>query len=318
VRAALVIGGLAVAAGCGEPPSLGLDQPLRVRGATFRPGPLPGVPADGAAPETPAAITLVETMNTIATLGEPAKRVNGRATTDTVAIGVALAGAGDGWWVLPVGAPDPTAGNEYSWTIEAGLGWDLAIGPGAIDLVAIDGDGRAGRQTPVPVCVVPTVPDNLSTCDPTRAPPHTVVSLTWDRDVDLDLRVRTPSGKLVDHEHPTTIDQDAPITPADLRGEHVGILDRDSNAACRIDGFNRENLVWQTSPLPGPYLIYAGLSDACGQASVRLVATVYRSEPAEGGAARLVEVRRQEAQLVGIDADGGHGAGLFLMQLALE
>ena len=302
---------LALVGGCaGEPADLGLDQPVRVAGATFRAGPLPS--GEGA-----ATITLVETASAIAVLGEPAKRVSGRASTDAVAIGIALRGAGDGWWTLPVGAPDPSAGAEYTWSFDASLGWDLVIGPGAIELVAIDADGRAGPATEVALCVAPSVPDNLASCDPQRLPPDTVLSLSWDRPVDLDLRVRTPSGKLVDHEHPSTIDQEEPITAADLREDGVGLLDRDSNAACRIDGLNRENLIWRTAPEPGAYLVYAGLSDACGQPSVRLVATLYRAQPGEGGTTRLVEVRRQEARLVGTEADGGRGAGLFLMQLAL-
>jgi hypothetical protein len=308
--------GLALAA-CGEPAALGLDQPLRVRGATFRSGTLPGEPPESAAVSGAPAVTLVESAGQLAPLGDASRKLSGRTSTGAVALGVALEGQGDGWWVLPLGPPDPVAGNELTWTVDASLGWDLPLGPAAIELVALDADGGAGRQVRSPLCIGPTVPDNASTCDATREPPHTVVSLTWDRDVDLDLRVRTPSGKLVDHEHPSTLDQETPITPADLRGEHVGILDRDSNRGCRIDGIDRENLVWLTAPLPGPYLVYANLDAACGAPSVRFVATVYQAQDQGDGTRRLVEVRRQEGQLVAADADGGVGPGLFLMQLAL-
>jgi len=160
------------------------------------------------------------------------------------------------------------------------------------------------------------VPDNFHACDATVAPPDTVLSLSWDADVDLDLLVRTPDDKLVGPSHPSTVAKDD-IKPADLAAPHVGLLDRDSNANCAIDAIDREDLVWQTSPVPGTYLVYADLAASCGQAAVRFRATLYRAQPQDNGTSQLVEIEHADGVLTGAAADGGKGPGLFLLQLAL-
>ncbi|MDX2090837.1 MAG: hypothetical protein SFX73_23460 [Kofleriaceae bacterium] len=302
---------LAVAVGCsGQPADLGLDEPVRVRGGQFIAGPLPG--ADTDAP----AITLVETQGSVVRVGQGSKVISGRTSTDAVAVGIAFAELGTGYWVSPLGPRDPTAGNELTWSLDLSLAWDLPIGPAALDVVAIDDAEHAGRPQRIDVCVRPDLLDNSATCNPELAPPDTVLSLAWDTSVDLDLWVITPDGKQVDASHPSTISHDPPITQAELSGPGVGQLDRDSNAGCRIDGINREALVFQTPPAPGTYVVYANLHDACGNASVNFSARLYRAEPQDVGA-RLVEVERQDGRLLGAAANGGRGPGLYLMQLAL-
>ncbi|MCE9573058.1 MAG: hypothetical protein K8W52_07870 [Deltaproteobacteria bacterium] len=314
MRAALAL--IALAACGGEPAILGLDEPIRVRGGRFLEGALPGLPPDEGAPPSGPAITIIESVNNTVQIGQARLRLSGRTSTDGAAVGVALAGLGTGYWVVPVGPPDPTAGNEYTWELDASVGWELPLGPGAIELVAIGDDGTAGRRSSLNICVRPQLPDNASACDTTIPPPDTVLSLTWDADVDLDLRVRTPEDVLVSPDHPSTI-ATSPITAADLRAEHVGLLDRDSNRGCAIDGLNREDLVWQTPPIEGTYLVYAGLSDACGQASVRFTATLYQARDNGDGTSQLVEISHQDGVLLGASADGGAGPGLFLLQLGL-
>ncbi len=312
------LAGIAVvlAACTGTPSVLGLQEPIRVRNGTFVAGELPGDPFDAAAPITDPAITLIETANNVVRVGQAGKRISGRASIDAIAVGIAFAGLGSGYWVAPVGPPDPAAGNEYTWTLDASIGWDLPLGPQAIELVAIGEHGVAGRQARTSVCVRPDLLDNFTSCDPSLAPPDTVLALSWDADVDLDLLVRTPSGKLVDPSHPSTVAHQ-PVTAADLAADHVGILDRDSNVNCTIDGINREALVWQTAPEPGTYEVYAELADACGQGAVRFTATLYRAQPAGDGTSQLVEISHQDGRLLGAAADGGRGPGLFLFQLAL-
>jgi hypothetical protein len=308
---------LAVASGCsGVPDDLGLNEPIRVLGGTFVQGALPGLPPDDTAPRTTPAITLIESANGVVHLGQAAKKIDGRASIDAVAVALGFESLGTGYWVSPVGPPDPAAGYEYTWSLDTSIGWDLPLGPGAIDVVAIDRDGVAGRRSKLAVCVRPDLLDNLATCDPSLAPPDTVLALAWDTDVDLDLVVRTPSDKLVGPSHPSTVAHE-PVTSADLAAPHVGVLDRDSNAGCQIDGIGREALVWQTPPEPGTYLVYADLADACGQPSVRFTATLYRAQLSGDGTSRLVEVHHQDGRLLKAAADGGRGPGLFLLQLAL-
>jgi hypothetical protein len=309
MRAALV-----VLAGCsGVSADLGLDEPLRVPGARFVEGALPGEAPDETAARIDPSITLVETPNTIVRLGQANKELSGRTSTDAVAVAIAMSGLGTGYWVSPLGPPDPTAGNELTWILDTTIGWDVPLGPGSIDIVAIDQDGLAGRQHRTDICVRPDLLDNSATCNPDAQPPDTVIALSWDTNVDLDLVVRTPDGKLVSGSSPSTIPHPPPISNTELAADGVGILDRDSNAGCRIDGINREALVWRTAPSPsGTYLVYANLSDACGETSVRFDVIHYR---AAGN--RLEEISRQAGRLLADAADGGRGPGLFLLQLAL-
>lgn len=304
-------------AGCsGVSSDPALDEPLRVPSARFVEGPLPGTAPDAGEPSTPA-ITLVETPNTVVRLGQADKELSGRASTDAVAVAVAFTGLGTGYWVAPLGPPDPAANEELTWKLDASIGWDLPLGPGSIDLVAVDAAGEAGTQFRVTTCVRPDLIDDAGNCSASLSPPDTVLALAWDTPVDLDLVVRTPEGKLVSSASPTTIAHAPPILQSELSEDGVGLLDRDSNGSCRIDGINRESLVWKTPPKAGTYLVYADLVDACGQSSVRFSATLYRTETFEDGRKQLVEVSRQGGRLLGRAADGGVGPGLFLLQLAL-
>jgi hypothetical protein len=307
-----------VLVGCtGVSADLGLDEPLRIPGGRFVEAPLPGLPPDETVERIAPAITLVETPNSVVRLGQAGKELSGRTSVDAVAVAVAFEGLGTGYWVSPLGPPDPTAGNELTWSLDTTIGWDLPIGPGAIDIVAINADGTAGRQQRTTVCVRPDLLDNFASCDPTLSPPDTVIALTWDTAVDLDLVVRTPAGKLVNPSGPSTIAHPPPITAAELAADGVGLLDRDSNARCQIDGINREALVFKTAPVSGTYIVYANLTDACGQEGVGFTATVYRSTPTDDGTRQLVEVTRQHGRLTAAAADGGRGPGLYLLQLAL-
>ncbi len=309
---------LLVLGGCtGVAADLGLDEPLRVPGARFVEATLPGLPPDETAEPSAPAITLVEAPNTVVRLGQAGKELSGRTSVDAVAVAVAFEGLGTGYWVSPLGPPDPTAGNELTWLLDTTIGWDLPIGPGAINLVAIDADGTAGRQQRAAVCVRPDLLDNFASCDPNLSPPDTVIALTWDTAVDLDLAVRTPGGKLVNPSAPSTIAHPPPISAAELAAEGVGLLDRDSNARCHIDGINREALVFKTAPASGTYIVYANLTDACGQEAVGFTATVYRSTANDDGTRQLVEVTRQNGRLPAAAADGGRGPGLYLLQIAL-
>jgi len=309
---------VALVASCGGVEAdLGLDEPLRIPGGRFVDGPLPGQPAAEGEPLVEPAVTLVDTPNVIVRLGQVGKELAGRTTPDAVAIGVAAGGAGTGYWVSPLGPPDPLANDELTFTLDAAIGWDVPIGPGAIEFVAIDADGHTGRKHRTTVCVRPDLNDNQATCDPTQAPPATVIALSWDASVDLDLVVRTPEGKLVSSAAPTTIAHPPPILPSELSEPGVGILDRDSNANCHIDGINREALVWKTAPTVGTYLVYANLADACGQHAVTFTAVVYQATTNADGTQQLVETARQSGRLIADAADGGIGPGLFLLQLAL-
>lgn len=78
------------------------------------------------------------------------------------------------------------------------------------------------------------------------------VSLNWIDDVDLDLRLRTPSGD--------------EIYFADKSSADGGELDLDSNPACSLDRINNENITWGTStPTAGEYAVVLDLWSECSQ-----------------------------------------------------
>ncbi len=308
-----------VAASCGGVSSpTALTEPLRIQNGAFKRGALPGSPpvAEGA-PEAPPSVTLVESLNGIAYPGQSGKSIGGRTSTDAVSVAVRFFDLGTGYWVFPVDAPDPQANGELTWQGLADIGRDIAPGLHPIGVVAIDAQGHAGSQKNVPLCVSSAIPDGLNACDPTLPPPADVVSLGWDTDVDLDLVVVTPDGKTVDPKHITTAGtgDGGTIDRAQLASPSTGVLDRDSNVGCAIDGYRRESLVFKEAPKAGRYQVYARLFDACGNAPVHFTVTLSRAQLRPDGVnLEQVEAARRNGIMTSLDADGGRTRGLFVTE----
>ncbi len=308
-------------AGCDRAPSrLGLDEPIRVREGVFHPGDLPGTQpdADGGTGTT-IAITALENANGIVQWREAGKALGGRATRDVFSVAVRFATFGTGYWVVPAGAIDATQNDERVWSMTADFGDEIPTGLQRLRFVAFDGEGRAGTQRDIEVCIVGATPDNLNACDPAIAPPREIFSLTWDTNVDLDLRVLTPDGKWVEWKRPTTtLGDGGRIDRAALSAPDVGSLNRDSNGGCAIDGIRREDLVWQGSPRPGVYRVYANLFDACGLGSVNWRFTEYRRDGnPDAGLTHLVEQRHIDGTLGAQAANGGASSGTFVTEITL-
>jgi hypothetical protein len=313
-RAATLLALLLVACSGEESLTRGLTEPLRIDGAQFREGPLPGGPATGDSEGQPA-ITLFDSPGVVAP-GLLDRRISGRATPGSAAVGVRFKDIGTGYWLLRTTNADIVNNGELLWGGAATFARSPAAGKHELLAVAFDADGRPGPQTSSEVCLSPEIPDNGNACDPTQAPPKLVISLAWNTAVDLDLRVVTPSGKVVDAKRPTTAVRDDG-EPLDPNAEGVGQILFDSNAGCEIDGQQRESLVFQTRPPAGSYLIYASLFEACGQDSVELSATVTSSVPA-GDAFTQVETLRVSGSLQALHASSGASLGTFLTQFVIR
>jgi hypothetical protein len=320
LSAPVVVLAFLASAGCsGEPLVSGFDEPLRIPDGQFHAGKLPGSPPltadeinDGVQPKSPTVVG-VNLGNALIPPREPGRSVSGLATPDSVALGVRFKDLGSGYWIVPTRSPDTTAGGSLEWRFRAAFAEGLPPGRHELLLAAVDESGQSGHQVGLTLCLLPEIPDNGNACNPAITdPPATVVSLDWDAPVDLDLRVVTPSGKVVTPKHPTTAEEDAD-GKADATAEGVGRLDHDSFANCRADGQQRENLVFQTHPPRGTYLVYAGLFDACGEAGVSFTVSIHtavRRESGEGKEPR--ETYRQSGQLRSIDADGGARLGTYI------
>lgn len=308
--------GLACALGCsGESLTQGLEEPIQIQGAQFRRGELPGSPpADE--PRAPHPTSLASQGRTVEQ-GSSGISIVGRASPDAESIAVMLdGGGGSGYWVLPVGTPEPQFNDEPAFGFSVVFGREIA-GMQRLRVAAIDAQGESGTQSELEICVAPRVPDNLNACVPTIAPPELVVSLSWDRGADLDLAVVTPSGKQVSPKDPSTVNLDDEGNP--VPGESVGVFDLDSNAGCKNDGRRLENLVFQESPEPGRYLIYANLFDACGEDSVRFSSVLY--EKTRGDADDTYSVSRSletYGVLTSAQANAGTKLGTFVTQFQVK
>jgi len=310
-----------VALGCsGETLTRGLTEPFRIDGAQFEEGELPGIPADSPAAQAESAASLPSLVGflplTVVPPGAVDRTISGTATRGTSSVGVRFVDLGTGYWVLPTTNADLFSENELAWGGLASYARQPSPGKHRFLGVAIDGQGRAGVQAGIDVCLLPEVPDNGNACDPNKNPPKLVISLGWNSPVDLDLRVVTPDGKIVDAKHPTSAvkDEDGKLDPT---ADGTGQLLTDSNAGCQIDGQQRESLVYQTRPPAGTYLVYANLYEACEQASVEFTLTLHSSIPSDDHFTQI-ETLRKSGGLQAIHANGGAALGTFLTQFSIE
>ena len=307
--------------GCsGEPLTRGLTEPLRVDNAQFEEGALPGIASDAPAAQAESAAKLANLVSfsalTIVPPGAVDRAISGTATPNAVSVGFRFEDIGTGYWVLPTTTSDVFSENELAWGGLASYARQPAPGKHRLLAVAMDAKGRAGVQSSLDVCLLPEVPDNGNACDPKKDPPKLVISLAWNSPVDLDLRVVTPGGKIVDAKHPTTAlaDEDGKVDPS---VEGTGRLLIDSNAGCQIDGQQRENLVFQARPAAGKYLVYANLFEACDQPSVEFTLTEHSSIPSDDHFSQL-ETLRKSGGLQAIHANGGAALGTFITQFSIE
>jgi hypothetical protein len=316
------VGALLLAVSCTGPqasPSTGLGEPLRVESGQFVPGPIPGspqLPADAAADAgVDPQVTDTNVANTAIAQGELGLVFSGHATTDALTIGVRFADLGTGYWLVPVGAPDPTDDGLLTWQATADFGRNLP--PGFHDLVftAIGADG-SGTQSDLSVCIDLPVPDNLNVCVPKRAPPAAVLSLSWDTPVNLDLIVQDPSGVVVGGHTASSEAPDAGVAA----NPSNGVLDRDSNRDCVIDDIDREDIVWQSSPAGGTYAVWVDLFSACGQPSASFSVSLWLAETQPDGTQRLVQQQPPLATgvLLAVQANGGSSRGLYVGDFVLE
>jgi hypothetical protein len=316
VKRAAWVCAAALVLGCGgDSLTTGLGEPLRVEGAQFRDGPLPGSPpltvADlnaGAQPSPPFP-TPPEVSGRIVSPSDVGFAVSGRASTDAYAVGLALDGLGSGYWTVPVSAPDPSNNDELTWRVSVDFGPAVPAGLQRLLVAAFDGGRRAGTQREIELCVRAPTADNLNVCDPTLEPPGLVVSLSWDNAADLDIEVVAPDGSSVNR--------------ANTRGSGPGTqgaqLERDANANCQPSGVPRENVIWQARPPAGSYLVYVNLQDNCGAANAAFSVSAHESAPGDvEGEFRQVETFRAASSLAGLTANGGAARGLFVTELVVD
>jgi len=250
-RHALVLLGLELL-GCGEGQAadLGVSAGLKVERASYFAGALP---ADAGGPAIEAAY-LGQTVFPARFQGKSFSGVLGPAAT---AVAVELAGD-RGYWVVVAGPPLTESPDRPSFDAALSFGATVPAGPHELRLSAVDEAGRFGPQKVVAFTLSERpLPEG-----------QLVFSLYWDRPSDLDLRVTLPDGVVVDKDNLSSFRGTG--APSDADGfASGGRLDLDSNAQCRVDGRNNENVSWSGAPPRGRYRVEVATFSLCGEPAAR-------------------------------------------------
>jgi hypothetical protein len=257
--------------------------------------------------------------------------VSGTVSSDAVAVGVRLANAGTGYWVVPTQGQDVAAAGQRDFSMTVSFNRVDTPGNTALEFVALGPGGKGGVQFRDPICLESRIPDNGRACSTSKTPPPApaaVFSLTWDTAFDLDLTVITPDGRNVNPKTDVTTEAipdggPIPFQPLNSLGlfdGSTGVIDRDSMGECVVDAWRQEDLVFQDYPASGAYWIYADPYEACGESAVRFLLTIY--EPGPDGNLRPTYTQGGEilaGQVTGGAApDGGSVAGLFIARKTFE
>lgn len=282
VAASLAIGACDLAS-----PDPGSEAGLQIEDGQYRPGPFPD--DDGG----PDALALQPSRSTIP-INRSGQRMKGllAATSHAAIIGV----DGDpGTWILPAGVPDSVQPDAPTVRAVFALTDRVEPGPVTISVAAVDADGRIG----------PAISATLVAVDEEPPPGELVVALVWESTADLDVHVVDPLGGEAWSDDPNTWDPPPPGTPVPP-GAHLvgGILDRDANSNCHLDGRPREHVIWQQPPPPGEYIVRVDARSMCRDASTPWYAAAYR-EGEVIGAARGIATPDDTL------TPHGEGAGVF-------
>lgn len=232
----------------------GINEPLRVQGGQFVNGALPRG-------ETGPKIVTVESNNNAVPQGFIGKKLEGNVGRGASSIAIGLEGLGSGYWLMPVGFPDPLSDGELRWEVLFDVASTAPVGKRALLLTAIDAEGRPGPLYTQAFEVLPQIPSGKM-----------VITLRWDSDADLDLVVVAPTGKTLDPKRPTTVLQ--PDAGVDAAAPEYGFIDRDSNAACVRDSYRQEDLIHPTSYTPGVWDVRVSMFSGCGAAAANYTVTI--------------------------------------------
>jgi len=283
---------LLLLAGCsGQPSDLGSDAQLSVRGGSFVRGALPD-PADG--PRVAAAF-LGQTAFPAEFQG---KSFNGTLEPEATAVAIQLA-SDVGYFIVEAGPPFVESPDQPSF--DAALSFSRAAEPGPHELLlsAVDARGHVGPRKIVPFTLAP----------PAVVASTLAFSLYWDRPSDLDLHVVLPDGSEVYNDQPNSWKPTPGIVQSPDAFLSGGRLDLDSNAQCRIDGRNNENVVWTVEPPHGTYVVRVDTYSLCGEPAARFqVEARYHGE----------RVALSSGEAVPAATRGAHGAGAGLIAFELE
>jgi hypothetical protein len=292
----------------------GAGELVQVRDATFKPGALP---VDDSA-ETPLVV-YASGKSYVVTQGDGNVGYGGLVTPDAYTIAVAAKDISTGYWVKTLDGPDATQDNDLLLSLKLDFLPEVPKGSQVLQFVAIDGDGHPGPEYDATLCVLTDYAENsLAECSDDITPPNAVVSLSWDTNVDLDLIVIAPNGKVITSETPTTgLAVDGKVDRTVVQDPTTGTLSRDSNADCDIDGIRLESLIFPGDPPEGDYQFYADLHSACGASYVNFSLDEHRRTDADDGTHPVETTALGTGELLADQQDGGAALGTYLTTVTL-
>jgi hypothetical protein len=162
-----------------------------------------------------------------------------------------------GYWIVGAGLPNVATPTDPSFAATATFSAGIVPGQYTLVVHAVDAQGRFGAAGTQVL---------TAQSSPSAPAGALVVTLTWDTESDMDLRVVDPSGQEIFHG--ATSDQPPPFA-LQPEGGSYGHLDWDSNANCVIDGRREESVIWPNPPPSGPYLVRVDAASMCGQPIAR-------------------------------------------------
>jgi hypothetical protein len=295
----LAIASLVLSACQGASPESGVTAFFRLQGAQYVPGEI-DQSEHAATPE----VHRVDSQNNKVYPGIIGKSVSGGVGPGTVSVLVGLVGD-SGYWILPVQALDQSSPGDFTFSGKASISPEISLGPANLVYRAVNALGDSG-------------PPTLQTL--TVESPGTqgalAISLDWDTEADLDLRVTAPdaAGKEVEiwSRKQSSVIAPAqgapPLTQADV--DAAGRLDFDSNNQCQIDGRRQENIYWLVKPLATQslYSVRVDAFSMCGEVLAHWrVRVLIDGQPVDSLVA--------EGQVGDVDTRFGHGPGAGLLAL---
>ena len=291
MRRALILAALAAcdaaSADHGEP------QLLQIAGAQLVPGPFPD---DDGGPGV-AAVAIAHAVIQPGSVGESLRGALGPGATAAI---IGLDGD-DATWVVTAGAPELETPGAPSLSARLAFADRLVPGPIAIDVAAVDAQGRVGAAVRTALVAEAEPPPDG----------ELVIGLVWDGPADLDLHVVAPDGGEAWSGDPNTWDPPPPGTPPDPTAWRTGgILDHDGNARCARDGRPSEHVIWTQPPPSGAYVVRVDTRSLCAGAVAYWYVAAYR-------AGALVGAAQGVATAEDTRAPHGDGAGVTALGFAL-
>ncbi len=283
----------ALAACSGQQRDPGVDAALTVRGGTFVRGSLP---PGKHGPEVESAFL----GQTLFPAGHQNKTFNGSLGASATAVTIALAGD-IGYWIVPAGAPLVETPTLPSFDAPLSFGAGATAGPHELTVAAVDDAGQFGPPRSVAFTLTSRELD----------PGQLLFSLYWDRPSDLDLHVVLPDGTEV-YKNERNSWEPSPESAGDPEAFKAGgILDLDSNAQCRIDGHNNENVRFEREPPQGTYLVRVDTFSLCDETSARWSVEAHY----HGTRVALASGQSTSTDTRGVH---GRGAGVVAFELRVE